>query len=255
MEKQRVYWIDLCKGLGIFLVLVEHTMMNNVSTFIQAFNMPMFFFLSGIVFNEKKHINFGIFFKGRINQLVIPYFFFYLLTWVLWLTVERNFRSFDMQWWEPLLGMIYASQWHGYMDHNGILWFLPCLFIVEVLNFFVLRIKPKYVQYIVVLFLLVLGMIIPINLPWCLNTACVALSFYYLGHLLKEILLTPGQTVLKQEKSVKWHILLLLLFSAVFFSVEGITKKFRINDWKGVWKSSCLFCCCNIRCFDDGFSW
>ena len=200
-------------------------MTNSVSIFIQAFNMPMFFFLSGIVFNEKKYSCFGSFVKGRFNQLVIPYFFFYLLTWLLWLTIERSFRSFDMDWWEPLIGMVYASQWHGFMDHNGILWFLPCLFVVEVLFFFVQRIKPKYLQYIVVLSLLMIGMSVKDNLPWCLNTACVALQFYFCGHEMKELLFYPVHSCdINKNKGDCSRVLLLVIFAALFFAIEGFTK-------------------------------
>lgn len=49
-----------------------------------------------------------------------------------WLVVERNFRSVDLEWWQPLLGLLYSSpQWNGFMSHNAVLWFLPCLFVVE----------------------------------------------------------------------------------------------------------------------------
>lgn len=58
--------------------------------------------------------------------------FFYLSTWMYWLVVERNFRSVDLEWWQPLLGLLYSSpQWNGFMSHNAVLWFLPCLFVVE----------------------------------------------------------------------------------------------------------------------------
>lgn len=221
MKQNRVYWVDLCKGIGIFLVLLEHTLRNDVTMYICAFNMPMFFSLSGIVFNEIKHNDFKAFVKGRFNQLVIPYFFFYLLTYFLWLFVERHFRSFDLDWWQPIIGMFYASQWHGFMDHNGILWFLPCLFVVEILNFWILRIRPRYIQPILLFLLLVLGFSIKTNLPWCLNTACVALPFYYLGHSLKKGLLIQS---LNQDKFVnKWWVsgMLLICFSLLFFIIEG----------------------------------
>ena len=235
MEKQRIYWVDLCKGIGIFLVLMEHTLRNDVTMFICAFNMPMFFFLSGIVFNEKKHTDFKRFIKGRFNQLIIPYIFFFLLTYFLWLVLERQFRSFDMDWWQPLIGMVYASQWHGYMDHNGILWFLPCLFVVEIMNFFVIRIKPHYMQFVIVLVLLIIGFCIKINLPWCLNTACVALPFYYLGKQLKYVLLFNDVGTKSSSKKTLQEFGFLFLFGILFFAIEGIVRNsaFMINGQYG----------------------
>lgn len=88
--------------------------------------MPLFFFLSGLVLNRSKY-TFKNFLKNRFSTLILPYIFFYLLTYIYWLLIENHFRSFDMTWYKPLLGMIYGGQYNGLMDHNGILWFLPCL--------------------------------------------------------------------------------------------------------------------------------
>ena len=49
----RIEWIDVCKGLGIFLVVIGHTSIAQISqtvyNWIYSFHMPMFYMLSGTV--------------------------------------------------------------------------------------------------------------------------------------------------------------------------------------------------------------
>lgn len=206
----RVQWIDWCKGIGILLVLLGHTLRTDLSlVYIYGFHMPLFFFLSGLVCNERKY-NWSGFLKSRFNTLIIPYVVFYLVTWLYWLFIERNFRPIDLEWWQPLAGMFYGAQWHGLMDHNGILWFLPCLFMTEVLFFAVSRLGEKWKQAIVVVALAAGGLMIRTNLPWCLNIAMVTLQFFWLGNLGRETLLGEG----KDAFSIKGLLIAIILIGA-----------------------------------------
>lgn len=70
--KERVQWIDNCKGVAICFVILGHTLLTNNSwLIIYSFHMPLFFFLSGLVCNEKKY-TWETFLKSRFNSLVIP---------------------------------------------------------------------------------------------------------------------------------------------------------------------------------------
>lgn len=214
----RVLWIDRCKGIGILLVLLGHTLRTDLSlVYIYGFHMPLFFFLSGLVCNEKKY-NWNTFLRSRFNTLIIPYVVFYLLTWLYWLFVERSFRPIELEWWEPLLGMLYGAQWHGLMDHNGILWFLPCLFMTEVLFYAVSRLDKKRKQALIVAALAGVGLMIKSNLPLCLNIAMVTLQFFWVGNVL-------GGRLLKKSvpKDISWQGLLLgALLVAVYMLLSPI---------------------------------
>lgn len=212
MLSNRVQWIDWCKGIGILLVLLGHTLRTDLSlVYIYGFHMPLFFLLSGLVCNEKKY-NWNTFLRSRFNTLILPYIVFYLLTWIYWLFVERSFRPISLEWWQPLVGMIYGAQWNGLMDHNGILWFLPCLFTTEVLFFAVSRIDTKWKQAIVVAVLAGLGLMIKSNMPWCLNIALVTLQFFWVGNLCRELLLKQ-----RTQSNVSWSGFLLGLTLVVLY--------------------------------------
>lgn len=62
---KRIDWIDVAKGVGIFLMVMGHTSMPDaVNRWIYSFHMPLFFLLSGLVFNpDKYHNGGGIFYR------------------------------------------------------------------------------------------------------------------------------------------------------------------------------------------------
>lgn len=217
MTTRRIQWIDICKGLAIFLVVLGHTLRNNVSyIYIYSFHMPLFFFLSGLVLNREKY-TLKSFVVNRFNTLIVPYVFFYLSTYVYWLLVERSFRSFQMEWYKPLFGMIYAGQFGDLMAHNGILWFLPCLFVAEIIFFIVTFINNKKLQLILVVLISLIGSQIKIVLPWCLNIAMCALIFLYTGYICKDKI----QTKLEMKNNTIWRVFslftILYMLTCTFF--------------------------------------
>ena len=111
MEKRRMSYIDIGKGIGIFLVVLGHTYRRNiVQNWLYSFHMPLFFFISGWLFcggiDKKDYVKF---IAKKARGLLLPYAVFLILNFLYWLVVERHFRSFD----------------------QGPLWYLPVLFVVE----------------------------------------------------------------------------------------------------------------------------
>lgn len=52
--KQRISWIDVTKGIAIYLVILGHSLIGlKVNDYIFAFHMPLFFIASGLLFREK----------------------------------------------------------------------------------------------------------------------------------------------------------------------------------------------------------
>ena len=87
----RKYWIDVLRALGIILVVLGHVSQEpNTVIFIYAFHMPLFFLLSGFLFNRHRY-DLRTFIIRRSQKLLLPYAFFYLLTLLWWWLVECNF--------------------------------------------------------------------------------------------------------------------------------------------------------------------
>lgn len=119
----RVEWIDICKGLGILLVVLGH---NRV--FVEAepalyqilflFHVPLFFFVTGLTL--KPYAPFATQWR-RIAALIVPYFVFSLaLLPVFW----RDPAQQGVTLASFLLGTLYGT---GLTIYDMPLWFLPCL--------------------------------------------------------------------------------------------------------------------------------
>ena len=66
MNNIRIDWIDLTKGIAIFLMVCGHTSIPlSISNWIWSFHMPLFFIISGILFNATKYPNFNLFIKEK----------------------------------------------------------------------------------------------------------------------------------------------------------------------------------------------
>ena len=62
MKKKRTEWIDIAKAISITLVVLGHAGHDFLDIYLGWFRMPLFFFLSGILFKEllpKNYLNFA----------------------------------------------------------------------------------------------------------------------------------------------------------------------------------------------------
>ena len=90
----RFHWIDALKGFGIVLVVfAHHSLPVALDTYIFSFHMPLFFFISGFLFDFEKYAESAAnFVKGRFRSLIVPYFFFALLTCLLYFLLDTLFQ-------------------------------------------------------------------------------------------------------------------------------------------------------------------
>lgn len=56
MEKKRIDYLDMVKGIGIILVVIGHSTLpsDSVITWLASFHMPLFFIVSGMLLWHKK---------------------------------------------------------------------------------------------------------------------------------------------------------------------------------------------------------
>ena len=117
MSSLRDISIDIAKGICIFLMVMGHAAVPGfVFKWIYSFHMPFFFLVSGMFFNPVKYDKWHCFLKSRVKGLVIPYLSLSVLATILFALIgEANFKAMFLGW-------------------GGIaLWFIPVLFISEVL--------------------------------------------------------------------------------------------------------------------------
>lgn len=190
--KERIDWIDNAKAIGIFLVVFGHC--SNpylLKNFIFSFHMPLFFFLSGVTFSTAGQIK--PFTLKKTKSILIPYLTFGIITYFFWLTIGRHFgtdASLNIEWWIPLLGMLYSNGINNWLVHNTPLWFLPCLFLSEIF-LFLLSNKLKSKRLIITLLSIsVIGFLFSLTsvprLPWSFNILPQSLFLLSIGYFLRN---------------------------------------------------------------------
>lgn len=191
MENKRIEWVDVAKGIGIVLVVLGHNKAPGyLINFIYAFHMPLFFFMSGLLTNPNRYKNAFKFLKSKFVKLIIPYIVFNAITYLYWVFIDKPPRTYE-NIIVPLKGMLYGVGTDGWLLHNNALWFLTCLFLIEVMFYIITRISKKY--WIITIFLLVSGItgayIVDFNprLPWGLDVALTGLVFYGIGYIVKNM--------------------------------------------------------------------
>ena len=204
-DSQRDVLFDLAKGLGMLLVVFAHVNYSEpIHTIIYSFHMPLFFVISGMLFNSSKYTSFRNFFVKRIKGLLIPYFVFafslLFLSILLMIVLKQSFSI-----WELLNSIKSVFLDRTYEDLRGVnnvaLWFLPCLFVLECLYFWVNRVKHPLILFGIIVGIVSLGWILGrfswARIPWNLRSAMFSIGFYAVGNrvfrpLIKKIKVTLG---------------------------------------------------------------
>ena len=143
-SKKRLDYLDMTKGLGMILVLIGHLQGDSIFTFspyiqplcvyIFSFHMPMFFIVSGILLAVKNDEvrPFKEVAAARFRGIMIPYFwfsFFYMLV-----VITALIKG------EIAVQTLYLNIWYVLSLYGmNVLWFLPALYMGELLFIFMRR--------------------------------------------------------------------------------------------------------------------
>jgi len=193
---QRIFWIDILRAIGIFLVVIVHTGRLDGESwlldYIRAFFMPLFFFISGLLVKEDVYKkSFKTFIQQLSQRLVIPYLFFSIMSYLAWLLLFQFFKDQPFDTTHNLIGIFYGATGDGRLSHNIALWFFTALFSVQIYFYVLFRLRCKLRLFsAVLLFASILGYlcttVYTVRLPWNLGVSLTALVFYGVGYLLSR---------------------------------------------------------------------
>lgn len=227
----RIPWIDYAKGIRIFIVVLIHARLPSpLDVFLTSFGIPLFFFLSGLVFSFDHNPGYIPFLKKRSYQLLLPYFFFSIVTFLFWFFIGRNFgvdAAYEINPLIPLLGIVYGTHTESYLIHCSPLWFIPCMFVVQNMYYLLFKNRKPKIVIIGLLCFAVLGYLdnryFPVPLPWGFNVALVSIVFYGVGNLLREIFI--------KDKSKTGHLLVIFIISLVVVSIlSDLNSRVRMSN-------------------------
>ena len=213
-SKYRIEWIDIAKGIGIVLVIIGHVSKNKIlNNYIYSFHMPLFFIISGYLYKEKTK-----FVKNKIKTILIPYFIFSILSFSYWAIIERFFRKQEISPLIAFSNIFIAKGPSENFVYNVALWFLPCLFITQIVFHFIYKNTKKSYRFIIILIISILGYIYPniinIRIPFCIDVSMTAIMFYYIGFIFKQI--EKNIIIIKNKK-----VILLLLIGMISIYINS----------------------------------
>ena len=173
-SSQRLEYIDIAKGIGIFLVVIGHCANSGtlLNVYMGSFRMPLFFFISGLCFNGARHPEFVPFLKRRARTLLLPLIYFCALNLLL------NFIVSDD-------GYTVEDFLNG--NFSNAMWFIYVLFLSEMLYWFINRaFCKKGIKIAVLLVCLAVGVALDrwgISLYFNHCTVFAATFFYGMGNM------------------------------------------------------------------------
>lgn len=225
-EKKRLDYIDIAKGIGMLAIIWGHIMERGpTNVFVYSFHIPLFFFMSGMVFHREKYGSFREFALRKIRTLVIPYLLFSFLTWAVWVLYSIAAHSNVAGYAGPLLQTFFAQGSGGYLVHNVPLWFVTCLLAVEILYYFISGADRDAVVLILCGILAAVSWLFEKGsflfdfklLPWSLGAAFSGIVFYAAGNLAARNGLTERVRDLCGTRTLLCWIALILMTAVLAF--------------------------------------
>lgn len=179
--ENRIEFIDLAKGVCILLVVTLHCRYD-IPNF-KAIRMPLYFLLSGLFFRD--YSNFLFFVVRKFNRMIVPLLFFTALCYIL-MVIVRHFTGAPV----PNAELLYYPFIEG-IYLNPPLWFLTCLFIVNILFWIIQKFTRKntLLEILICLCCGLLGYFLSlqnITLPLCAAAALSALPFFCMGRIIAK---------------------------------------------------------------------
>ncbi len=217
MNKRRIPWIDWAKFICMYLVVVGHIANNELylDKVLYYFHMPMFFFISGFLF--KKEMKFKKLIKTRTKSLLLPYITINLLVFIFMIP-EYIIKGVNIKF------LLYAIATADARHEGGATWFLICLFITEIIAYFILKCKTQISLIATVIFaILATSPYVPKEMHLKLDVAFMAIPFFICGFLSKKF------QIFDNIKTNKLQIFILIVVCLIIPLINGRTNMYLRN--------------------------
>lgn len=242
----RISGLDIAKGFSILFIVLGHASYGFVSWFCYAFNSAVFFVLAGMSFCRLKgaidsllcfdNRKVRIFAEKTIRKLLFPYFIwgsisiviYYLMGRIVLLHLQTSKGEKNFAVLENFLGLLYGNSETQFFEFYRPLWFIPCLVMVEVVWFLILKVmyntseKRAWILYCSVMsFFLAFGVMESVFqwnliLPFETESAIFMSFFFGVGLLLRSWGKLWQSFAIMKENRMRFTILLLIWIVVAF---------------------------------------
>ena len=177
--KKRENWIDWAKTIGMFTIIWGHCFPDKVSGFIYAFNVPLFFIISGYLCHKES--SFNLFCNKIIHNLIIPYF---VLGFIKIAPIVVEHLS-DGLWMWPVLALFGGFHQLNDIPGCGNLWFVYSLIIIKLLY----QCFPRRKLFLSVISFTgaMIYNIIGLEWSWAVTDILLAIPFFMIGNYMATI--------------------------------------------------------------------
>ena len=189
-SKKHIDLIDILKGVAIISVLICHSVIvypvnlenvawsNALKTFVDSYQMPLFFMISGFLCSYKG--NYGGYLLARVKRILVPYIVFDAAA--LFLRVVGGSlvnRSMDIK------SAIFQLFLQG--TSAGGYWFLYTLFVISVIAplFWVILKKNRLLGLPIIAVCVIVSALFDLPEICCLKSVVYYLTYFIIGMMLK----------------------------------------------------------------------
>lgn len=229
--KRKIY-IDWMKAFGMLFIIWGHCKLQIFSPFVYAFNVPIFFVVSG--FLTKKDENHNVFFTKLFLNYIVPFIVLAIVKDLKFLFEHTSDGKFL---WSVLA--IFGG-FHSIGDVAGCLtlWFVYSIMVLKIIFHFIP--KNKYIYLLIICISTMFTLIyryFQLKMYWGVTNAIIGLPFFFFGVLLQNY------NDYIEKFNEKGRLIKIISFLLSFVSVWFIAN---YNEETYLYKGDCgknlLFC-------------
>ena len=187
-DQDRIAWVDVFKFFGIWAIYIGHfgAKAGKVYPFVFTYHVPMFFFVAGFFSARYLKDTPLVFIKKKTLQLMLPYVFFSLGALAVF-TLQNS-------WEFPEIRSAFISALFGIRNQvfAGSLWFIPCLYLMVIGDYFIRKlVKPQALVLVIATSIFIISQTLLPNNPalkpsWFMNIDSAL--YYYVYYVLGAVL-------------------------------------------------------------------
>lgn len=230
---KREKWLDIARGIVMIMVILGHIgsfligkgfggkSMSIYFMSTSAIKIPGFFAISGYLFNDKGG-NVIKFLKNKIIKILVPYFS---------LGAVNMFLNIIITWkhvgkWSPWMTK-YACKYVTKFFLGKNLWFIPCLFTVEIIFFVVKKITKSNLVLMGILSAILcaagyMWSVPEVYRPWRVDTALMCIWFVYIGYFVRNI--SKFREFVLSKKAVALFTIMYSLLCIISYTKYGFSN-------------------------------
>lgn len=225
----RIKTIDNAKFITIILVVFGHmSFPDEVIRFIFSFHMPMFFFLSGVLFSKKRlSLSTTSFVCDALRRYMLPYVFFSAILFCHYF-VYSLFQKYGNMTVD--FGKLFGNFAIGWFS---VYWFLTCLFCTSIMFYFLRKFLSKTLVVFIGFATLVISSYFWVDTIGyaCFPASCIALFYFAIGNAISGFVKKYDSAKLPEIPFVGGVLILILVwiiapFNSNFAMAEMYLGKF-----------------------------